>query len=64
MTANLLTHSYKRMIFISILFGWIDCFCGLFASYWLNVPSGASIICVSILLFVTIKGLTLLRKNR
>ncbi len=64
MTANLLTHSYKRMIFISILFGWIDCLCGLFASYWLNVPSGASIICVSILLFVTIKGLTLLRKNR
>lgn len=55
MTANLFTYSYKRMIFLSILLGWIDCFLGLYASYLLNVPSGATIIFVSILIFIICK---------
>lgn len=63
MTANLLTHSYKRMMFLSILFGWAGCLCGLFASYWLDVPSGASIICVSILLFVVVKVFCVLQRT-
>lgn len=62
-TANLLTHNCRRMIFLSILFGWIDCLTGLFASYWLNVPSGATIIFVSILMFFLVKVLVSL-KNR
>lgn len=49
MTANLFTHSYCRMMLLSILFGIIYCFLGLYFAYWLNVPSGASIIFVSIL---------------
>lgn len=52
MTANLFTYSYKRLIFLSIIIGWIDCLIGLYASYLLNVPSGATIIFVSILIFI------------
>lgn len=55
MTANLFTYSYKRMIWVSILFGWIDCLLGLYASYLLNVPSGATIIFVSIIVFALAK---------
>lgn len=44
MTANLFTYNYKQMIFASIILGWIDCIIGLYASYVLNVPSGATII--------------------
>ncbi len=51
MTANLFTYSYKRMIGASIVIGCIDCIVGLYASYLLNVPSGATIIFVSIILF-------------
>jgi zinc transport system permease protein len=56
MTANLLTFSFRRMIFLSILFGWIDCLCGLAISYWLNVPSGATIIFTSIVVFLLVKA--------
>ncbi len=51
MTANLFTYSYKHMIGVSIVLGCIDCIVGLYASYLLNVPSGATIIFVSIILF-------------
>ena len=51
MTANLFTCHFKRMILLSIGFGWIDCLLGLSLSYLLNVPSGATIIFVSILVF-------------
>ena len=60
MTANLFTYNYKQMIFASIILGWIDCIIGLYASYVLNVPSGATIIFVSIMAFMlskTIKAL-------
>lgn len=60
MTANLFTYNYKQMIFASIILGWIDCIIGLYASYVLNVPSGATIIFVSIMVFMlskTIKAL-------
>ena len=55
MTANLMTFNFKKMIFISILLGWIDCILGLFVSYWLNVPSGASIIFSGILVYLVVK---------
>ena len=56
MTANLFTYNYKRMIGASIVIGWIDCLVGLYASYLLNVPSGATIIFVSIILFALAKA--------
>lgn len=61
MTANIFTYSYKKMIALSIAFGWLDSLLGLYISYMLNVPSGATIIFISIVIFViskTIKALT------
>lgn len=55
MTANLFTYSFKRMILLSIAIGWIDCLSGLAISYALNVPSGASIIFVSIVIYTIMK---------
>lgn len=55
MTANLYTYSYKKMILLSIIVGWIDCLMGLGISYQLNVPSGASIIFVSIIMYIMMK---------
>ncbi len=51
MTANLFTYSFRRIIVGSILIGWIDCLAGLTLSYRLNVPSGASIIFSSIIIY-------------
>lgn len=55
MTANLFTHSFRNMIFISILIGWISCIGGLLLSYKLSVPSGAAIIFFSILIYAFFK---------
>ena len=62
MTANLFTYHYKRMIVLSIILGWIDCIIGLYVSYLLNVPSGACIIFISILVFVICKVIKTYRK--
>lgn len=63
MTANLFTFNYKRLIILSILIGWIDCILGLFASYQFNVPSGATIIFVSILTFILCKAIKMVAKE-
>ena len=55
MTANLFTYSFKRMIGLTIVIGWADCLSGLAISCALNVPSGASIIFVSIILYALFK---------
>lgn len=55
MTANLFTHSFKKIIFMSISFGFISCIGGLLLSYQLQVPSGASIIFFSILVYAFCK---------
>ena len=55
MTANLFTYSFKRIIFLSICIGYLSCLGGLFISYQLQVPSGASIIFISILIYVVAK---------
>ena len=55
MTANLFTHSFKKIIWLAISFGYISCLGGLFLSYQLQVPSGASIIFFSILVYAFCK---------
>lgn len=55
MTANLFTYSFKRIIELSILIGYIGCLGGLLLSYQLQVPSGAAIIFVSILIYTGAK---------
>ncbi|NLX80695.1 MAG: metal ABC transporter permease [Proteiniphilum sp.] len=51
MTANLFTVNYSKMILLSILISLVGCVTGLLLSYYLNVPSGAFIIFVLIMLF-------------
>lgn len=55
MTANLFTYNFKRIIFLSIGIGYLSCIGGLLISYQLQVPSGASIIFISILIYVIAK---------
>lgn len=57
MTANLFTYNFGRIAACSILIGCIDCVIGLAMSYWLNVPSGASIIFVSIVIYCLCKAI-------
>lgn len=54
-TASLLTQSFKTMILQSLLFGLVASFGGLFISYYLNIPSGATIIFCSVLIFGLVK---------
>jgi zinc transport system permease protein len=51
MTANLFTHSFKRIIWYSIVIGYLRCLGGLSISYYRNIPSGASIIFLSIIIY-------------
>jgi zinc transport system permease protein len=60
MTANLFTSRFKNLIFYSVLTGIIGCFSGLFLSYYLNVPSGATIIFVQVILFLVCKAVIFL----
>lgn len=55
MTANLFTNNFRRMIPVSIVIGYIGCLGGLWFSFYFNVPSGASIIFVSILIYAASK---------
>lgn len=55
MTANVFTSCFKRIIWYSMVIGWVDCLLGLAISYWCNVPSGASIIFVSIVIYAMAK---------
>lgn len=52
MTANLFTYRFNRIIFLSIIIGWVNCLIGLMLSYWLNVPSGAAIIFSAIIIYM------------
>ncbi|MDR2683207.1 MAG: metal ABC transporter permease, partial [Dysgonamonadaceae bacterium] len=56
MTANLFTARFRKMVFYSVGFSLLGCFAGLFLSYSLNVPSGAAIIFVQVLLFLLCKA--------
>lgn len=55
MTANLFTYNFKKIIWLSIGLGFLGCMGGLFISYFLNVPSGASIIFFSIIIYIVCK---------
>jgi zinc transport system permease protein len=59
-TVNLFTSSFKKIIWGSIGVGSSGCVMGLLLSYYLNVPSGAFIILVLVLLFLGTKGLLFL----
>lgn len=51
MTANLFTVNYGKIISLSAVISFVGCVAGLLLSYYLNVPSGAFIIFVLIVVF-------------
>lgn len=55
MTANLFSHRFYRIIWLSIGIGYLSCLGGLLISYYLNVPSGAAIIFFSIIIMQSAK---------
>jgi manganese/iron transport system permease protein len=59
--ARILTHSLSKMYLLSILFGIFSCLSGLLFSYLFRVPTGATIIIVSSLIFII--SLTLRGRN-
>ncbi|NCA84749.1 MAG: metal ABC transporter permease [Clostridia bacterium] len=50
--ANLFTHNFKTMIFLSILTGMIGSFAGLLLSWFFDIPSGATIIFFLVLIYL------------
>lgn len=56
MTANLFTYKFKHIIWLSVLIGYVGCMGGLGLSYYMNVPSGASIIFFSIIIYTLCKA--------
>ena len=56
-TVNLFTSDFKRIMWGSIVIGFVGCLCGLLLSYLLNVPSGAFIILFLVLLFLISKAI-------
>ena len=55
MTANLFTFRFRNIIWLSILIGYAGCLGGLFFAYTCQIPSGAAIIFVSILIYIVAK---------
>lgn len=56
-TVNLFTADFKKIIWGSIAIGFAGCVAGLVLSYYLNVPSGAFIILVLVVLFLVVKAI-------
>jgi zinc transport system permease protein len=54
-TANLVSKNFRHIILLSVAFGLLSSFSGLFLSYQFNVPSGAAIIFFSIIIFFLVK---------
>ena len=55
MTANIFTNRFSKIMLGSVLISFAGCLAGLLFSYYLNVPSGAFIIFVLILIFLGAK---------
>lgn len=56
-TMNIFTSDFRKMIWGSIGIGFLGCVAGLFFSYLFNIPSGAFIILVLVILFLIAKAI-------
>jgi zinc transport system permease protein len=65
-TANLFTSSFGRILVWSVVIGLIGAIAGLITSYYLNIPSGATIIFSLVIIYLlgrTIKALKSIKKT-
>jgi zinc transport system permease protein len=60
-TSNLISKNFKHIIFLSMGFGFFSSLMGLLVSYYINIPSGASIIFIAIFVFLILKTIIFLR---
>ncbi|MDR2679814.1 MAG: metal ABC transporter permease [Tannerella sp.] len=60
MTANIFTSNYHKITLASCLLGFFGCVSGLYLSYYFNIPSGAFIILILIVIFLTAKAIHVL----
>jgi len=63
MTINLFTSNFRKIMFGSIGLGFNACLTGLFLSYFLHIPSGASIVIILIICFLSTKGFLSYRRR-
>lgn len=61
--ANLFSNSLNKIMLISIFVGIIGGLGGLFLSYFIEIPSGASIIFVLVVLFILMKTIQIIKKK-
>ena len=54
-TANFLTHNFKKIIIYSFIINLFACVMGIIISWWLNIPSGASIIFVLTIVAILVR---------
>jgi len=62
--AGEMSMNFKRIMLLSIVFGIVICLSGLFLSYFLELPSGASIILIGGMLLLLVKGAKKLSSHR
>lgn len=62
-TMNTFTSNFRKIIWGSIGIGFFGCVAGLFLSYLFNIPSGAFIILVLVVLFLLAKAIKALHKR-
>lgn len=60
-TANLFVNDLKKIIILSIIISFAGSVTGLFISYYYNIPSGATIIFVFVVMFIIARSLVYLR---
>ena len=63
-TAQLLTRSFARLLAVAVGIGVVAPLVGLYASYWLNAASGATIVLVETALFLVALAFCLLQGRR
>ena len=56
MTANLFSQRFAGIVWLSIAIGYLSCLGGLYLSFRVNIPSGASIIFISIVIYALCKA--------
>lgn len=63
-SANLFFKDFKRIVFASVILGFLGSVGGLLLSYYLNIPSGASIIFLLVVIFISMRVLKLIINRR
>jgi zinc transport system permease protein len=63
-SANLFYKDFKKIVIASIMLGFLGSAGGLLLSYYLNIPSGASIIFLLVVIFITMRIIKLIINRR